>query len=67
MECRYRALLCCPSCRRVFCVPALAGSSVVFHRECAVAMYRVAGCGSAEHADRADVFFIKEREKLEVF
>jgi len=66
MECRYRVLLRCPTCQRVFCVPELAGSSVVFHRECGVACDRVACSDSAEHADRARVWFIRERQQLEV-
>ena len=66
MECRYRVLLRCPSCQRVFCVPELAGTSVVFHRGCGVACERYACPDSAEHADRANVFYYKEREQLEV-
>jgi len=66
MECRYRVLLRCPSCQRVFCVPELAGSSVVFHRDCGVPLDRIACSDSAEHADRSNVFYFKERDQLEV-
>lgn len=66
MECRYRILLRCPSCQRVFCVPELCGSSVVFHRDCGVALDRIASSDSAEHADRSNVCYFKERDQLEV-
>jgi len=66
MKCRYRVLLRCPTCQRVFCVPELAGSSVVFHRECGVAMKVVGYFDSTDHADRANVFYFKERDQLEV-
>jgi hypothetical protein len=39
---------------------------VVFHRDCGVALDRIACSDSAEHADRANVFYFKEREQLEV-
>jgi len=68
MMCRYRVLLRCPTCQRVFCVPELAGSSVVFHRDCGVACVRYPReeVNDDEHADRANVFYFKEREQLEV-
>jgi hypothetical protein len=66
MECRFRVLLRCPECLRIFCVPELAGSSVVYHRECAVPLDRIACVDVAEHADRANVFYFKERDQLEV-
>lgn len=66
MECRFRVLLRCPECQRIFCVPELAGSSVVFHRECAVPLDRIACADVAEHADRVTVAYYKEREQLEV-
>jgi hypothetical protein len=66
MECRYRELLRCPSCQRVFCVPELAGSSLVFHRACAVACKRVPWIDDDEHAYRTNVVYVKEREQLEV-
>jgi hypothetical protein len=39
---------------------------MVFHRECDVPLDRIACCDSAEHADRANVFYYKERDQLEV-
>ena len=66
MECRYRVLLRCPSCQRVFCVPELAGSSVVFHRQCGAAMERMSSYPGDEHADRANVFYFKGTSALEV-
>ncbi|MCJ7796710.1 MAG: hypothetical protein MUQ56_08090 [Thermoleophilia bacterium] len=66
MECRYRVLLRCPECLRIFCVPELAGSSVVYHRECGKAMDRLESYPGDEHADRANVFYFKERDQLEV-
>jgi hypothetical protein len=66
MECRYRVLLRCPSCERVFCAPELAGSAVVFHLDCGARMKVVGSFGSAEHADRVNVIFSEERNQLEV-
>lgn len=66
MLCRFRMLLRCPSCDRVFCVAELAGSSVVYHRECGSPMARVPDFGVDEHADRVDVRYAGEREQLEV-
>ena len=66
MLCRYRVLLRCPLCLRVFCVPELAGSSMVFHRECAVPLDRIDDVGVDEHADRADVVYYGKRDQLEV-
>lgn len=66
MECRWRVLLRCPRCERVFCVPELAGSSVVYHRECGYALVRIDSVGVQWHADRMNVFYSKARDQLEV-
>ena len=66
MDCRYRVLLRCVKCLRVFCVPELAGSSVVWHGgECNDICERIACSDLAEHADRATVVWV-EGDRLEV-
>lgn len=66
MECRYRVLLRCPSCQRVFCCTDLAGCAVVFHKDCGARMKQVESLDSTEHADRVNVIFSEERNQLEV-
>lgn len=66
MECRYRVLLRCPTCQRVFCVPELAGSSVIWHSFCESACERVACSDSAEHADRSSLKYDRQHNRLVV-
>lgn len=64
MLCRYRVLLRCPTCERVFCVPELAGSSVVWHRACGDVCARIVCADVTEHADRADVVYDHQDDRL---
>jgi hypothetical protein len=66
MGCRYRVLLRCPTCLRVFCVHELAGTSVVWHGECEGACERIASADQAEHADRVGVCYYRDKDRLEV-
>jgi len=67
MECGFRVLLRCPSCLRVFCVPELAGTSMVWHGgECNDICERIFCSDLAEHADRAVVVYRQEGNRLEV-
>jgi hypothetical protein len=66
MECRYRVLIRCPKCLRVFCVPELVGSSVVWHEECDAACDRVPCSDAAEHVDRSPVVFDRDANRLEL-
>ena len=65
MLCRFRVLLRCPSCGRVFCVPELAGSSVVWHQACDCPLERVEAFPESEHADRAWLYYVPG-DRLEV-
>lgn len=64
MECRYRVLLRCPKCLRVFCVPELAGSSVIYHFFCESACDRIPCADVAEHADRALLKYDRDHNRL---
>lgn len=64
MECRFRVLLRCPTCLRVFCVPELAGSSVIWHSFCEDQCERIAHSDQAEHCDRASLKFDREHNRL---
>lgn len=66
MLCRFRVLLRCPKCLRVFCVPELVQTSVVWHAECEVPCDRVPCADAAEHVDRAQAFFDRFANRLEV-
>lgn len=66
MECRFRVLLRCPKCLRVFCVPELVQSSVVWHEECEVPCDRIPCADVTEHVDRGGVHFDRIHNRLEV-
>lgn len=66
MQCRGRVLVRCENCRELFCVPELAGESVVFHVACSSKCARESALPEDEHATRAGVYYSAERDQLEL-
>lgn len=65
MLCRFRVLLRCPKCDRVFCVPELAGTSRVWHAECDVETVKTE-LRDGEYADRCVVAYHQKPNRLEI-
>jgi hypothetical protein len=66
MQCRGRVLVRCEACEELFCLPELAGESLIWHVACAAKTKRVDALPEEEHATRAGVFYSEQRNQLEL-
>lgn len=64
--CDHSQLMACWTCRRVWCVPAIVGSSDVFHRYCGSKLELMLSREACAHATRGVVTYFRDANRLEV-